>query len=148
MENLGELPAFLIAWSMHLEYAFCSALSMRSFVQYVQFLLNQTNNNNSTMNPTELNNQSTSYLIPYLYSSYSSLTKESNNQITSTFQIDDAHHLHHHHLKLTPVPNNTKDDLQTSGFLVLLFLIVFLLKSRGIKVSNVDFFLKKGSYNN
>lgn len=120
---------------MQLEYAFCSALSMRSFVQYVQFLLlNQATT--ATNNSTNSANQQTTYLMPYLYNSPSSslnpLSSINGNQIIETNHHH--HHPNHNNHNLTPIPSNTKDDLQTSGYLVLLFLIVFLLKTRGTKV--------------
>lgn len=113
---------------MLLEYGFCSALSMRSFVQYVQFLMNQSDNSTSQALPAgTTTGASHTNLMPYLYSSYSSLTKG---------QHADAHHSTHvHHPRLSAVPANTRDDLETSAFLALLFLAVFLLRSRGIKVS-------------
>lgn len=124
---------------MHLEYAFCSALSMRSFVQYVQFLLiyQSSNSTNNDSNESKSLSYHSTNLMPYLYDPYSSLTSSNkvNNEETNTY-----HHAHHksHHFKLTPVPENTRDDLQTSGFLIILFLLVFLLKTRGIKVSLID----------
>lgn len=121
---------------MNLEYALNSALSMRSFVQYVQFLISQTSNSTSNTLANQLKSQPQTNLMPYLYNPYSSFATSSTTDINQ--RSDDYHH--HHHSKLTPVPENTKDDLQTSGLLILLFLFVFLLKSRGIKVSLIAHF--------
>ena len=104
---------------------------MRSFVQYVQFLMNQSDNSTSHALTDSQGSVSRTNLVPYLYSSYSSLTK--NLDLTGS----DARHLQHahRHSKLSPVPDNTRDDLETTAFLALLFFAVFLLRGRGIKVS-------------
>lgn len=37
--SLGELPAFLLGWSMHLEYSFAGALAVRTLIDYVHAYL-------------------------------------------------------------------------------------------------------------
>lgn len=127
---------------MQLEYALCSALSMRSFVQYFQFLLNQKTNN--LKNETTFNSTSTTYLMPYLFDASSSISLSHNGiQKINTYH---QHNHHHHNSHLTPVPANTRDDLQTAGFLFLLFSLVFLLKTRGTKVSFFKFVMLYKSF--